>query len=327
MTVTGLILLYNSDFQEAIMTVQSFLIQKGINLELVISDDGSENDTLDKIREYLDSIGKNAVYIKNKSNLGTVRNIYNATRFCKGKYVKALSPGDVLFGDNILQMWVDFMETNNLSASFADAIYYRIEDDDFVVLKEKAYPQDVSIVGGTAKSYRNMILYDDIWMGAATFIRLDILQKYISKIVGKVRYAEDQIFKLMICKGEKCLYFGRPVIWYEYGVGISTSNQSKWNGLLIDDLLSTYELLDDAEYSHFGCKMAYHVKTVAVRKFYESKQKAMDIFIKDIMVNIAIPGGFFWRRYHKRNIRYTNSASAEYLKMIKGQLPYENAQK
>ena len=56
--------------------------------------------------------------------------------------------------------------------------------------------------------------------------------QYLKRILGRIKYAEDMIYRMMISNGEKMVYFPENVIWYEYGTGISTSKNNKWNAII-----------------------------------------------------------------------------------------------
>ena len=50
--VSALILTYNPNFEKLIYTLNSFMLQKNIKLQIVIADDGSNKDYFNEIRQY-----------------------------------------------------------------------------------------------------------------------------------------------------------------------------------------------------------------------------------------------------------------------------------
>ena len=63
--------------------------------------------------------------------------------------------------------------------------------------------------------------------------------EYLRLILNKVKYAEDNIYRLMIYQKEKAVWFEENVVLYEVGTGISTSENKKWKNKLEMDWVAT----------------------------------------------------------------------------------------
>lgn len=68
-------------------------------------------------------------------------------------------------------------------------------------------------------------------------------KKYLEMIVGKVIYAEDNSYRIMMYRGEKFVYFPRNFLLYEYGEGVSTSGSAVWIKRLNHDWQVTNEII------------------------------------------------------------------------------------
>jgi hypothetical protein len=74
--------------------------------------------------------------------------------------------------------------------------------------------------------------------------------EYMNKIVGKIKYTEDMIYRSMLVDGKIAYYYANPVVWYEFGTGISTSGNDKWRKVLdTERLYSNQMLLNDNPYN------------------------------------------------------------------------------
>ena len=128
MTLSVIMMTYNHEnFIEA--AVNGILLQKvKFNIELIIADDFSTDNTENKCR-LLESSNSNISihYIRNKFNLGPIKNFKCAYNFCSGKYI-ALCEGDDYWTDPYkLQKQVNFLESNE-EYSHCWTRFYKLEE-------------------------------------------------------------------------------------------------------------------------------------------------------------------------------------------------------
>lgn len=140
--VSVLLLLYNPSRTKMLLSLHSILLQRNVSLQIVLSDDGSLENQIPEAVTYLE---RNGFYdyeiLVRKENGGIVASTYEALPLCRGKYIKMLSPGDYLYGNNTLEEWISYMEKNRLSVSYSDAIYYHWKDGRITPEKVKLNPQ------------------------------------------------------------------------------------------------------------------------------------------------------------------------------------------
>ncbi|MDD6233667.1 MAG: glycosyltransferase [Lachnospiraceae bacterium] len=88
---------YNSG-RFIVRTIESILNQTYKNIEIVVVDDCSSDDTVDKVKNIKDDRIK---LIVNESNLGMSRNWDKCIRSCTGRYVKLIPADDCIYPDCI----------------------------------------------------------------------------------------------------------------------------------------------------------------------------------------------------------------------------------
>lgn len=233
--VSALIAEYHPVWEKLKMTICSFLLQEGVSLQIVITDDGSEEDYFEEAEQLFQKYHfTDYRLVKNEVNLGTVKNEERGLQECTGRYLKSFSPGDYLIGKDVLKKWCDFMSENQLAASGSDYTCYYLDGAGRETLSvQKAHPQLVGLRGSNLN--RNYVLNNDIFVGAAIMCDTEIYRRYLSMISGSVKYAEDHTFRIMAYCGEKIGYYNNTTILYETGTGISTSGEDKWKKLLDAD--------------------------------------------------------------------------------------------
>lgn len=111
--VTSIVLCYKK-FDYIYEAIESILSQDYPQIELIISDDASENFPEKEIRNYIKQNKKdNLVDIKiliNESNIGTVRNFNNAIKAGNGEYYIDLAGDDVFFDSTVIRRVVERFE-------------------------------------------------------------------------------------------------------------------------------------------------------------------------------------------------------------------------
>lgn len=252
--VSIILVTYNSEWEKIKLTLLSILKQKNILKQIIIADDGSQKTYVDEIEELMSFYKfKDYLILNSPINHGTVLNIANAMKYVKGVYTKTIAPGDYLFNNTTLYNWVDFMSKNNVSVSFGDAVYYS-KTNELLLYKTKGAPVNKKLFAlgkYNSKQFVDYLLANDTILGAAQLMKSDILIKYLKIIENKVIYAEDYMIRIMIYDGINVVYYPNIVIWYEYGTGISTSKNSKWDKLLYADFEMSNDLISQRKADNF----------------------------------------------------------------------------
>lgn len=297
--VTVLIASYRPDKDKLFKTVKSILMQKDIVFEIVIADDGSPIDYFEEIKQLFKKVGFSKYkLVKNLENIGTVKNLYSGIKVSNGQYIKLISPGDFLIGQDILNNW--YLDTVNHASdlSFGDVIYYNFKNNNINIIKYKASPQLINVYHKKYKKIvENYILLDDTIHGASILCKRKLYEKYLSEAVDNVKYAEDCLYRLMIYDGIKITYFPKDVIMYEFGTGISTKPNDKWKALIKKDLRVTDKLL------------LKRINDRKLRQRFTLLIKARDEggLKNKIKRYLSMPSIFFKKLVIKINKRYTNT--------------------
>ena len=218
----------------------------------------------------------------NPVNKGTVYNTYSGLLAAEGKYIKFISPGDMLYKDDTLKCWFSFMESKSLGWSFSDVIYYKKNNDNIIPIEVNTHPQNVFIYeSGDDNDIRwQYFVLSDTAVGASMLCLRELQLKYCKEILGRVIYAEDNIWRMMMFDGITGGFYNAHTILYEWGSGVSTSNSSIWEERLHNDWINADKiLLDRKSIDSFQLEMkkAYDIN--------RGSSKLKKIFIKGKLKN------------------------------------------
>lgn len=132
--VSIIVITYNSA-EFVLETLESAKAQTYQNIELIISDDGSKDDTVEICEKWLESNKKyfvQAVLKIVESNTGITANLNRGLKAAKGKWVKIIA-GDDLLMNNTIESYLKFVEKTFANFVFAKSLgfYGSISNNDF----------------------------------------------------------------------------------------------------------------------------------------------------------------------------------------------------
>lgn len=298
--VTVVIATYHPDWGNFRETIQSIVMQEGISLQLILTDDGSEESYFTKAEEYLKANNfSNYKLVTHAQNSGTVKNVLDALRKAEGKYVKLISPGDYLKGKDVLRNWIDYLKDSGYNWSFANAIYYTRESGKKKILKHGTHPENL-------RPYRrddimqcrwNYFVFDDTAAAPAVVCRTDVLLDYLERICDKIIYLEDHAFRMMMFENNVGVYYPRDVVFYECGISTGNAYCDDWEKKVRADWNAMNEILlqNKADFDTFQTKMMDSRMKYA--QYSTSKDRKRRFLVK----------GYLWFWLHLKLSRFIDS--------------------
>jgi len=127
----SIVILTYQKFDGVYRTLDTVLTQTYKNIEIIISDDGSERFPEDEITLWTEKKCLTCVKIRrNESNLGVVAHANTAASYCTGEYIKFLPPGDGFCSPNSLDVLVEAALHCNAQILTSPAFVYRTNYED-----------------------------------------------------------------------------------------------------------------------------------------------------------------------------------------------------
>lgn len=212
------IITYNSS-KYILEALESVYVQTYPNIELIVSDDGSKDNTLELTENWLqDKRGRftDVKVLTVPKNTGTACNCNRALRACNGELIKSFAGDDVLFPDAI-EKYVSFIKDRpEVKWIFAKAKRYNevISDDHLMDNYDLSKVKSI-LDKSSADQFRRIVISNFLWY-PTQFFRKSLLES-IGGYDESYGIYEDYPRNLRLYrKGEKCYFLDEYTLGYRY---------------------------------------------------------------------------------------------------------------
>ena len=204
------IISYNSS-KYIIEALDSVYTQDYQNIELIIADDGSKDNTVLLIKQWLEKHRNRFTDVKERfavKNQGTSYNLNAGFELCKGEWIKILAGDDVLskscVSDNVRYV----IDTDCNSVVFSKLLFFKNENGK---RKERELGKEerefcIKLAQKSPKQQYNTLLKRDIMVTVSMFINREMLFR-IGKCDVQIPLIEDWPLRLKITKQGYAIYF------------------------------------------------------------------------------------------------------------------------
>lgn len=251
MDISVVITTYNQSFETIRHSIMSALLQRDVAFELIIADDNSRCDYSDEYQRLFREHGfSDYALIRNKTNLKTVRNIANALERACAPYVKTIDAGDILHDAYTLHDILAFCRDKDVSVGFGDIVRFRKNENESYVQSDYRAPQHPELLvfpeasddAAAARALKAQMESADWIPAAAQFYKTDIYRSLLIELSEDygVEYCQD--FTTVLALGRYPIFhYEKPIYWYEWGTGISTSGNADSRKRLYSDHRHLYQ--------------------------------------------------------------------------------------
>lgn len=227
--ISVIIPFYNAS-EFIVETIESVINQSFTNWEIVLVNDGSTDNSVDKVSKYLSERIK--LYNQTNKGVSTARN-YGFLK-SKGNYVVYLDADDLL-SKNFLEKRYFFLEKNQSFGMCCGEIIMFQESTDNIIWKHKGVYEDMIL---SILLYRNG--YDTV--PSNYMFRKQDLIKNLTVFNPLLSSTADRYFLLELAnKNIKCGFVEGAPLWYRYHAKSMSKNFTKE---LVNDNELYYKLID-----------------------------------------------------------------------------------
>lgn len=214
--ISIIVITYNSS-KFVIETLESAKAQTYRNIELIITDDKSSDDTVDICKKW---IGENAerfvrsTLLVSNANAGIPANINRGVNLAKGIWIKCIA-GDDILSSECLDELINFISTQqeDIRVLFSDVVRFFGNSIKNVEFKNYDNSKFCSREA-TAKDQYQMLLRSNSVYAAAAIIRRDLLLS-VNGFDERFKLMEDWPLWVKITEaGYKIYYLDKPLVYY-----------------------------------------------------------------------------------------------------------------
>lgn len=204
-------------------SVNSILRQSYQNLEIIIVNDGSTDDTLIKIQ----NLNDHRIKIISQDNMGQCNAANNAFNASKGEYIKFFDADDILSPDFIQNQ---FKQIENTKDEIASAKWGRFYNDDLTTfnLNPESVWKDMDPINWLIESLVNgpNMMQCGLWLIPRKILNISGLWDERLSLIN-----DFEFFIRVLLASKKIRFTENAILYYRSGVVNSLSNQLSRKGL------------------------------------------------------------------------------------------------
>lgn len=236
--VSVAVITYNSS-RFILETLDSIKNQTYQNIELIVADDCSKDNTVDICKEWIE-INKPRFHdvklVTTERNTGTAGNCNRAITSSTGEWFKIIA-GDDLLCDDAIENYVKFVISGNIQVCFAEAIHFSGDISEKKYTYEKIDIEKVAFGKGvTAKDQYDILKRQFIGSGPAFFAKKEVIQE-VGGYDERFPLQEDYPLFIKIAKAGYRFYIMPEVAMYKRNYSDSVSHTKDDNAIITSQVI------------------------------------------------------------------------------------------
>lgn len=215
--VSIIVITYNSS-EYVLETLESAKAQTYPNIELIITDDASEDNSVDICKVWLRENADRFTRIKLvtvEKNSGIPANCNRGVKVAKGEWVKIIA-GDDILAENCIETFVNFVSKNS-SISVVESIsqYFGVDNQEKILLHQQNFGHHLFFhENATSQHQYEILLRRNLIHAPSVFIKKKALED-VGLFDEEFRWMEDHPLWLKLTKaGYKFHFLNKVTVFY-----------------------------------------------------------------------------------------------------------------
>lgn len=228
--VSVIIITYNSsDF--VLETLQSVYDQDYSNIEIIVTDDCSTDNTTKIVENWLlhnDHHFVRTKLVKSDKNTGIPANCNRGIKDSKGEWIRLIA-GDDLLAPNSIRKQIEFAQKNGAEAFVGDILNFVEKNGEKVFVGNSQHIDSAPwfFEWDAQKQYHYLLKHYNFGLGISSLFKKSIYDN-VAMYDETYRYEEDTLFQLNITKGGICFrYIREPIMYYRIHESVSNSGTER----------------------------------------------------------------------------------------------------
>lgn len=259
------VLTYNSG-KYVIETLESIKAQTYSNIELIVSDDCSTDDTVQKVQSWIDDNSTRFVdvtFLTSAKNTGVSANYNRSLQPCKGEWIKGIAGDDIMLPNCIEDNVRYVTEHPTALVVFSDMLIFFDKTENEISYSPASTSSDF-FECSAEEQYQQLLRKENISLNPCSkFVNTEFVKS--RKVDERVKCLEDMQFTWdCTSNGIKLHYFKKTTVKYRKHEGALTGPAK--NKLIsvayIDSWISFYYLTRKPAFEKFGIDNSHYEKKV-----------------------------------------------------------------
>jgi len=277
--ISVIVVSYNSS-NYILDTLNSVKDQSYHAIELIITDDGSKDDTIDKVKLWLENNDfksnlKRLILVSSIQNTGVSCNCNRGLSYAQGTFIKFIAGDDILTPDCISDN-MRFIKDNQDSLVLTSQVEY-INEDGINTLTYDLIQEKMKLLSDASPSqqYRELLYKGNYFLGCAYFIKRELLNSF-GGFDETIRLVEDYPLFLKLTLHNIKIYY-LPTVTVKYRLhpsslsSISNTSDKAFHECFTKDMCTIYK----------------KYRRNHIKKWTLKFDLSLDIFIKDTVITLG----------------------------------------
>lgn len=259
------------------------------NIELIISDDGSRDNTVQMIEDWLalyQSLFYNVLFIANKENGGVSKNCNVAWKTATSEWIKTIAGDDILLSNCLTDNIEYAIKNPHCSAIFS--IMQSFESEGGFIKTGILQPENhrFSFFEKSAEQQLNSLLIDSFNFAPTSFLKKSLLCK-VGYADDSYKLIEDLPLWIKITSiGERLHFFKNVTVLYRFSESISRSSDRLVNPSFLHDLLRLHReliyprLQTPSDYLMYFDRIFLFKSSLLIAKITGNRKCRLSIYLK-----------------------------------------------
>lgn len=252
--------------------IQSLLAQSLQDIEIIVVDDGSLDNSIEKVKEFNDERIK--IVRKENGGLSSARN--EGLKIAQGEYIAFVDSDDYICLENAYEEMCTIAKRNNSDIVMGDALWYYSDKKNHIMNKNKLNSFKSSMTGEEffVKCLKNNIIYAPVWLNIYKR-RLLFENKLLFK---EGIYHEDEEFtpRVLIKAKNISVYKNTFYVYRQREGSITNSKINIKKGLdILDTCLELKKVILEIKNDELKYLFKKYIAEISIEQIY--KYKILDI--------------------------------------------------
>lgn len=235
-------------------TLESAKTQTYQNIELIVSDDGSTDNTVELCKNWLAQNKERFVrteLITVEKNTGTPTNCNRAIKAANGEWIKLIAADDILL-ENCIEDNVEQVNINSdIEILFSKVYRFKVKDGIKISLRDGVW-LDWFFDSDARAQFRELLLENRIYLPPSSFILKELIEK-LNYFDEEIKLIEDYPFWIKATQNGHKLYFMKKftVNYRQHEAGISKGLSKNKYGLILPTIYKQEMVLKKYAYPYY----------------------------------------------------------------------------